>query len=190
MAVLKFRIYFEEDDSVYRDVAVRHTQTFQDLHFIILKAYEFDSKHQATFFRSNDHWQRGKEITLQKYDRAYKVEPLLMDATSIGSEIRDPNQKFVYVYDFNKNWTFLVELINVSKEENSKLNYPAVVRTEGIAPSQYGTKGLVSDKLTEVEEKYDLAGNLDGFSEEGDDEGDTDSFGGTTGGEAANEEEY
>jgi hypothetical protein len=191
MAVLKFRIYFEEDDSVYRDVAVKHTQSFQDLHGIILKAYEFDNKHQATFYRSNDHWQRGKEITLQKYDRPYKVEPLLMEATTIGSEIRDPNQKFVYVYDFAKNWTFLVELINVSKEENNKLTYPAVVRSEGIAPSQYGTKGLVSDKLTEVEEKYDLGG-MDGFSEEGEDDGgDTDSFGGTGSGEAAaNEEEY
>jgi Plasmid pRiA4b ORF-3-like protein len=193
MAVLKFRIYLEEDDSVYRDVAVKHTQSFQELHSIILKAYEFDSKHQATFYRSNDLWQRGKEITLQKYDRQYKVEPLLMEATTIGSEIRDPNQKFVYVYDFVKNWTFLVELINVSKEENNKLTYPAMVRTEGIAPSQYGTKGLVSDKLTEVEEKYDLGGNMDGFSEEGgeDDAGDTDSFGGTGNGEAAaNEEEF
>ncbi|HYE56390.1 MAG TPA: hypothetical protein VD996_16185 [Chitinophagaceae bacterium] len=190
MAVLKFRIYFEEDDSVYRDVAVKHTQSFLDLHQVILKAYEFDNKHQATFYRSNDHWQRGREITLQKYDRPYKVEPLLMENTTIGSEIRDPNQKFVYVYDFNKNWTFLVELINVSKEENNKITYPAVIRTEGIAPSQYGTKGLVSDKLTEVEEKYDL-GTMDGFGEEGEGEGDTDSLGGALGGEtASNEEEY
>ena len=96
MAVLKFRIYLEEDDSVYRDVAVKHTQTFLDLHHIILKAYEFDNKHQATFYRSNDHWQKGREITLQKYDRAYKAEPLLMESTIIGSEIRDPNQKFAY----------------------------------------------------------------------------------------------
>jgi len=177
MAVLKFRIYLEEDDSVYRDVAVKHTQTFLDLHQIILKAYEFDSKHQATFYRSNAHWQRGREITLQKYDRAYKAEPLLMDATIIGSEIRDPNQKFVYTYDFVKNWGFLVELINVSKEENNKITYPAVVRVEGIAPSQYGTKGLVNDKLAEVEEKYDLNASLDGFSEEGEDGGgESDSF--------------
>lgn len=187
MAVLKFRIYFEEDDSVYRDVAVKHTQYFLDLHQVILRAFEFDNKHQATFYRSNDHWQRGKEITLQKYDRPYKVEPLLMESTTIGSEIRDPNQKFVYVYDFNKNWTFLVELINVSKEENNKLTYPAVIRTEGIAPSQYGTKGLMADKLTEVEEKYDLGSNLDGFSEEGEGEADTDSIGGEI---AGNEEEY
>ena len=163
MAILKFRIYFEEDDSIYRDVAVRHTQSFLQLHQVILKAYEFDSKHQATFYRSNDNWQRGREITLEKYDKPYRAEPLLMESTTIGSEIRDPNQKFVYVYDFVKNWGFLVELISVSKEENGKLDYPAVVKAEGIPPSQYGTKGLVGDKLTEMEEKYDLTKGTEGF---------------------------
>jgi hypothetical protein len=170
MAVLKFRIYFEEDDSVYRDVAVKHTQTFLQLHQIILKAYEFDSKHQATFYRSNDNWQRGREISLAKYDKPYKVAPLLMEEVTIGSEIRDPNQKFIYAYDFVKGWSFMVELINVSKEENVKLDYPVVVKTEGIAPSQYGTKGLVGDKLTEVEEKYDLKAGAEGFSTTGDDD--------------------
>jgi hypothetical protein len=119
MAVLKFRIYYEEDDSVYRDVAVRHNQHFLDLHQVILKAYEFDNKHQATFFRSNDHWQRGREISLEKYERDYKVPPLLMAETTIGSEIKDPNQKFVYLYDFNKNWSFLVELIHVSRRKTA-----------------------------------------------------------------------
>ena len=167
MAILKFRVYFEEDDSIYRDVAVKHTQTFLQLHQVILKAYEFDSKHQATFYRSNDHWQRGREISLEKYDKAYKVAPLLMSETVIRSEIFDPNQKFIYVYDFVKNWSFLVELINVAKEDSSKLDYPAVVKVEGIAPSQYGTKGLVGDKLTEIEEKYDLTKGTEGFGEEG-----------------------
>ena len=175
MAILKFRVYFEEDDSIYRDVAVRHTQTFLQLHQIILKAYEFDSKHQATFYRSNDNWQRGREISLEKYEKAYKVPPLLMTETNIGSEIFDPNQKFIYVYDFVKNWGFLVELINVSKEEGGKLEYPAVIKSEGIPPSQYGTKGIVGDKLTEIEEKYDLTKGTEGFGVEGEgEEGETD----------------
>jgi hypothetical protein len=167
MAILKFRIYLEEDDSVYRDVAARHTQSFLDLNNVILKAYEFDNKHQSTFYRSNDQWQRGKEITHEKYDRPYKVEPLLMAPTTIGSEIRNPNQKFIFVYDFVKNWTFLVELINVTRDEDIRKNYPAIIKTEGIGPSQYGTKGMVADKLAEVEEKYDLTKNAEGFSEEG-----------------------
>ena len=169
MAILKFRVYFEEDDSIYRDVAIKHTQSFINLHNAILKAYEFDSKHQATFYRSNDSWQRGREITFEKYDRNYKVPPLLMSEITIGSEIRDPNQKFVYQYDFVRNWSFLVELINVSKEESSKLEYPAVIKKEGIGPSQYGVKGLVGDKLTEVEEKYDLSRGAEGFGVEGED---------------------
>jgi hypothetical protein len=97
MAILKFRIYWEDDDSVYRDLVIKHTQSFLELQEIILKSFEFDNKHQATFYRSNDNWKRGKEITLEKYDKVYKVEPLLMAETTIGSEIRDPNQKFIYV---------------------------------------------------------------------------------------------
>lgn len=170
MAILKFRIYFEEDDSIYRDVVIKHTQNFFDLHQIILKSYEFDSKHQATFYRSNDNWQRGREISLEKYDKKYRVEPLLMHETVIGSEIKDPNQKFIYVYDFNRNWSFLIELINVSKEEHASVSYPALFKTEGIPPSQYGTKGIVGDKLAEMEEKYDLTKGAEGYGEEGDDE--------------------
>ena len=171
MAILKFRIYWEEDESIYRDVVIKHTQNFQDLCNAILKCYEFDNKHKATFYRSNDNWQRGREITLEKYEKDYKAEPLIMSEVTIGSEIRDPNQKFVFEYDFNKNWQFMVELINVDKEENNKVSYPACVRTEGIAPSQYGTKGLVDSRLAEMEEKYDLQPDAlsEGFGEEGED---------------------
>ena len=191
MAILRFRIYFEEDDSVYRDVAIRHTQNFLQLHQMILKAYEFDNKHQATFYRSNDHWQRGREISFEKYDKPYKVPPLIMAETTIGSEIKNPNEKFIYVYDFVKNWSFLVELINVSKEENSKYDYPVIVKTEGIGPSQYGTKGLVGDKLAEVEEKYDLTKGAEGFGTEGGDDSDDDDalgLGDDAGGDDASEE--
>ena len=173
MAILRFRIYFEEDETVYRDVVIRHSQLFIDLHHQILKSFEFDAKHQATFYRSNDSWQKGREISLQKYDKPYKAEPLLMAETTIGSEIKMPNQKFLYTYDFTRNWPFMVELINVSAEENPKLIYPATIRVEGIGPSQYGTKSILGDRFVDVEEKYDLSEGIDGFGEEGDGESDT-----------------
>ena len=175
MAILKFRIYWEDDESIYRDLMIKHSQTFLDLHNCILKCFEFDNKHHATFYRSNDNWQRGKEITLEKYDKPYKAEPLLMHETIIGKEIHEPNQKFIYVYDFHKYWTFLVELINVNKEESLKAEYPVCSRSEGIAPSQYGTKGLINEKLSEIEEKYDLntAVMADSYSQEGENDEET-----------------
>ncbi|MBV7533243.1 plasmid pRiA4b ORF-3 family protein [Chitinophaga sp. sic0106] len=177
MPVLKFRVYWEEDESVYRDIAIKPTQTFLQFHQAILQAFEFDAKHKATFFRSNDNWQRGREIILEMDRTPRKVEPLLMAETPIGAAVKDPNQKFIYLYDFAKNWSFLVELIGVSKEENIKIVYPVCVRKEGLAPSQYGTKGLVGDKLVEMEEKYDLnkeGMDEDGFGEEGEDDASSD----------------
>ncbi len=168
MAVLKFRAYFEEDDSVYRDIVIKHTHNFADLFAVIVKSYDFDSKHQATFYRSNDSWQRGREITLEKYDKAYKAEPLIMSEVAIGTEIKDPNQKFILEYDFNRRWVFLVELISVSKEESPKVTYPSMARAEGIAPAQYGTKSLLGDKFVDIEEKYDLSSSAEGFGREGD----------------------
>ncbi len=169
MAILKFRVYFQEDESIYRDIVIRHSDNFFDLHRAILQSFEFDNKHSATFYRSNDAWQRGREISAEKYDKVYKADPLIMSETAISSEIRDPNQKFIYEYDFTKNWHFMVELINVDKEENKKTSYPSCVRSEGITPSQYGTKGLVDKRLAEMEEKYDLRPEAlaEGFGEEG-----------------------
>jgi hypothetical protein len=172
MPIYRFRIYFDEDESVYRDVAIRHDQTFLDLHHAILKGYEFDSKHRATFHRSNDNWQQGREITFERYDdRNYRVEPLLMGETTMVSEIRNPNQKFLYTYDFVREWRFRVELISLSNEENPKTTYPATVRKEGIAPSQYGTKSILGERFMDLEEKHDLSAIGEGFGEEGDDDG-------------------
>ncbi len=171
MAILKFRVYWEEDDAIYRDVLVKHTQHFTDLHDIILKAFEFDQIHGATFFRSNDTWKRGREISKEVYEKEYVAPPLLMSETAIGTEILDTNQHFIYVYDFGKVWTFLIELIQVIKNADAdmELTYPLISRIEGVGPMQYGSKGLLGKKFADIEEKYDLSEATDGFGEEGED---------------------
>jgi hypothetical protein len=174
MAILKFRVYWEEDDAIYRDILVKHTQSFFELHTIILKAFEFDQIHAATFYRSNDIWKRGREISKEIYDKEYVAAPLLMNETAIGTEIIDTNQHFIYVYDFAKTWTFLIELIQVIKNADAdmELTYPVISRVEGVGPMQYGSKGLLGKQFADIEEKYDLSEATDGFGEEGEDAND------------------
>jgi hypothetical protein len=171
MAILKFRVYWEEDDAIYRDVLVKHTQSFLALHEIILKAYEFDQIHGATFYRSNDIWKRGREISKEVYEKEYVAPPLMMSETLIGTEIIDTNQHFIYVYDFAKTWTFLIELIQVIKNADADLTleFPIISRTEGVGPMQYGSKGLLGKNFADIEEKYDLSEAKEGFGEEGED---------------------
>ena len=180
MPLLRFRVYWEDDDQVYRDIEIRPSQTFLDLHKAIIQAYEFDGKHSASFFESNERWMRtGRELNSEVLVNKKDAPALSMVRTPVSALIATPDHKFVYEYDPAKKWTFLVELIGVSKDEDPRRTYPFVLRKEGVAPGQYGVKGVNLDKLMEVEEKYDLGADemAEGFGSEGE-EG-TESFGGS-----------
>jgi hypothetical protein len=172
MTVLKFRVCLEDDSGVYRDIAIKHAQSFQQLHECILSAFGFDAKHEATFYRSNESWQRGREISLKKYDKPYRAEPLLMAETPVSSEIHDTNQHFIYEYDFEKNWIFYLELISVTKEEKSKTVYPCVTRREGLVPQQYNTTPTLDEQYLNIERKYKLDKSEEVFEKEPDEETD------------------
>jgi len=185
MTVLRFRVYWEDDDQTYRDIELLGNQTFLDFHQAIFKAFEFDGKHAASFFESNDKWTRGREISSEVLVNKKDAPALSMLKTPVSALIAVPDQKFIYSYDPAKKWSFQVELIGVSKEETPKRIYPFLLRKEGIAPAQYGIKGVNPDKIMEIEEKYDLGADemAEGFGNEGEGEAEaTESFTEDTGG--------
>jgi hypothetical protein len=132
-AVYRFRITFEEFDDVYREIEIKSTQTFFDFHNAIQKAIGFDNTKDASFFMSDDNWGKNNEVAL--YERkGQKVR--MMDAAKVSLFIEQPRQKILYLFDPEKEWTFLIELIKIT-EENAKVSYPACVRQIGMAPKQY-----------------------------------------------------
>ena len=169
MTILRFRVFWEDDDQTYRDIELLGNQTFLDFHKAILLAYEFDGKHSASFYESNDKWAYGRELNSEVLVNKKDAPALSMLKTPVSALVTMPDQKFVYVYDPEKKWTFMAELIGVSKEETSKRIYPFILRKEGIAPAQYGIKGVNPDKIMEIEEKYDLGAEemAEGFGNEG-----------------------
>jgi hypothetical protein len=169
MPLLRFRAYWEEDDQVYRDIEIRPSQSFLDLHKAILVAYEFDGKHTASFWESNEKWEKGLELNSEVLVNKKGAPALSMSRTPVSALTSTPDHKFVYEYDPAKKWTFMVELIGVSQDENPRITYPHVFRKEGVGPAQYGVKGVNLDKLLEIEEKYDLGADAEGFGSEGED---------------------
>ncbi len=176
MALLRFRVYWEEDDQIYRDIEIQASQTFLDFHYGILKAFEFDSKHDASFYESDDRWERKRELSSEVLTNKKDAPALSMVKTPVSALVSLPDQKFVYVYDRVKKWTFHIELISVSKDIDHKRTYPYMIRKEGVAPGQYGIKGVNVEKLMDVEEKYDLGADemAEGFGNEGESNGSDD----------------
>ena len=153
----------------YRDIEVESHQTLMDFNNAIIKAWEFDGKHSSSFFESNERWDRGREFSSLVMSNKKDAPALSMIKTPVSALIVAPNQKFVYEYDPVKKWTFLVELIGISKDVNPKKTYPLVLRKEGPGPAQYALKGVVAEKMMEVEEAYDLGDDemAEGFGSEG-----------------------
>ena len=188
MAILRFRVFWEDDDQTYRDIELMGNQTFMDFNKAILTGYEFDGKHASSFYESNDKWTYGREINSEVPVNKKDAPALSMVKTPVSALVTLPDQKFIYVYDPVKKWTFLVELIGVNKEETPRRVYPFILRKEGIAPAQYGIKGVSPDKIMEIEEKYDLGAEemAEGFGDEGEER--TESTEGTESAEGFTEE--
>lgn len=145
MAVYRFRVTFEDQDDVYREVEIRANQTFEDLHYALLQAINFDTQHEASFFMSDDFWRKGQEITLnpkpvdedEDVPRLKRKAPAkAMKQSKLAAFIEDPHQKIVYVYDFKANWILYLELVKILAED-AKTTYPRCIKSVGPAPKQY-----------------------------------------------------
>ena len=155
MSVYRFKVCLEENEDIYRDIDIKAGQSFEDLHQIIQQAFKFDSKHAASFFVSDDYWRKGLEITLRKEDLPLdeeeirkKVEPKkLMSTTKILKHVEQPHQRFVYVFDPEVQWTFLIEMIRIA-EDNPKTVYPSIVRSQGNPPKQYKQSNIAREELS------------------------------------------
>lgn len=153
MAVYKLRVTFEDYEDIYRDIEIKSSQTFFELHQVILQSVGFDSKHAASFFVSDEYWRKHDEITLLEEDLEPGVK--MMNKVKIASTVVQPNQRYIYLYDKQVLWSFMIELIKLVPED-IKAQYPRCIKTVGQAPKQY--KQQLLDKLKEKEQEESLLG--------------------------------
>lgn len=150
MAIYRFRIEVEDLDGVLREIEIKSTQTFEDLHFAILKAYGFDFKHPASFFYSDDLWHMESEIAfnLAAYEPVSNAQA--MNKARISEFVEDPHQRFLYVYfSEEETFTFQVELIDINTSDKPVTGLPLMVRSVGEAPKQYKSRVIIKPKKDE-----------------------------------------
>ncbi len=148
--VFRFRVSFEDYEDVHRDIEIKSTQNFEELHYTIQSSIAFDGKKTASFYVSNDLWQKGQEIALDEKNDADGKLLGLMKHARLADYISDPHQKFLYHSDPDSNWILHVELVKILPAADEMRNYPVCVKSVGEAPKQYliipTPKAAVSDE--------------------------------------------
>ncbi|MBT8288124.1 MAG: hypothetical protein HKN00_07500 [Flavobacteriaceae bacterium] len=134
--IYRFRIILDNDteDDIFRDIEIRQTDTFEDLHNAINQSFGFDGMEMASFYRSDDKWNQGEEISL--FDMSEGSEPVrLMNETYLEDVVDKDNTKLIYIYDFMSMWTFFVELGEIV-EESKGTDYPNLMYVHGQIPQE------------------------------------------------------
>ena len=172
MPGLKFRVLLDSDmnEEIFRDIVIGENENFECFFQEILNSYKFKGDQMASFYVSNENWDKGEEISLLDLAEGEEQSALdIMKDTPIKKHLSEPDQKFILVYDFLKLWIFLIELIGIQEETPEK---PQLLISVGDAPSE-DSKELSDDFLMvsddsedEGEEDYGFGDFEDGFSDE------------------------
>jgi len=134
MAIYRFRISFEDYDEVIREIDIKSSQTFEDLHKAVHRSTGYTSEKSSSFYVSSDHWIKGDEIAYLPIQRKTDNGVILMENAKLSSYIEDPHQKFYYIYNFDRPFDFHVELIKIILQTDPNIEYPVLFKSIGEAP--------------------------------------------------------
>jgi hypothetical protein len=179
MPGLKFRVLLDSDknEEVFRDIIIANDADFETFYHAIMQAFDFKGDQMASFYVSNDAWDKGHELSLLdlSYDDDAIDEPAsVMKQAQIQDFIQEPDQRFILVYDFMRMWIFLIELIAYEKETPET---PLMALAIGTAPTEQ-SRALLDENLFGDEELGNQATDDDddefGFQDFDDDYADDD----------------
>lgn len=163
--VYKFRVILDDEDDIFRDIAILENDTLEDLHNAIVNAFGFDGLEVASFYTCDDKWNQEDEIPM--FDAGdVPGESKIMSDYQLCDILNEEHTKIIYVYDFINMWTFLVELAAV-EEQQAGVIYPELLFTHGIMPAMA------------MEKQFEADGDEEGYNEFEDDldDDDLDAFG-------------
>ena len=152
--IYRFRAILDHDqkEDIFRDIEIRKTDTFEDLHNVLTQSFGFDGIEMASFYISNDEWEQGQEIAL--FDMGQNTDVKMMNETIVEELINEDNNKLIYIYDFLNMWTFLIELGEIV-EEAQGTDYPNLMFVCGQVPSEAPEKKFEAEDPNSIQDVAD-----------------------------------
>lgn len=162
--ILLFRIISDEDQEFYRDLVIDGSDTFLDFHHVLQENLGYDASQLASFFITNENWEKQHEITLIDMMQEPGVETLTMGEVVLEQHFCQINQRMIYVFDFFSERAFFMELIEQTDQKSPKKT-PFIAEAVGNPPPQLALDLLLDD----ASDENDLGSFDDEFKSEGDD---------------------
>lgn len=132
--ILKLRVVLDTESDVFRDIEIAADAPLVHLHAATLDAFGWEGMELASFFESNDQWDKGEEIPLMAMPELEGQTARDMESVTVGELLPTLASRAVYVYDFLRMWCFYVEPLEWVEPVPGE-GYPRLVMEFGVAPA-------------------------------------------------------
>jgi Plasmid pRiA4b ORF-3-like protein len=127
-----------------RRIEIQGSNTLQELHKIIFKAFDRSDEHMYEFQLSGSEPgdPKAQRYTLKSASgkKAGEVSATTIDALGLSID-----EHFAYLFDFGDEWWHQVDVMAIS-EPNPKGKYPKITQREGASPPQYADMDNENDE--------------------------------------------
>lgn len=151
--IFQFRLISDEVKDFARELVIDSNQSFLDFHKAIQKNLGYDPHQLASFFITNNAWEKMEQITLIDMEDTEGGNTLTMENAILKDYINPDGQRMLYVFDFFSERSFFIELTEVLKGKISS-TLPKITYAHGDPPVQInlGMDDLSVDNYTDPEE--------------------------------------
>lgn len=144
---IRLRLISGEDEEFFRDIEISGKATFLDLHQFIQEMLSFDEGQMASFFITDEEWQKNEEITLIDMAFDETCSALIMSDVCISQFITQSKQRLLYVFDFFNERNLFIEAYEILEAECEKTR---CIRAKGDAPQQLDISHLLGEADEEM----------------------------------------
>lgn len=129
MELYKFKITIENQQDFIREVLIKPSQNFEDFHLIIKKCIDIKDNELASFYTSDEDFNKINEITLLDMSENNSQNMIMRNCT-INDFVDEIEKYFIYEYDFLKLKTFKIEFIGTEESKKNE-KYPKCISSKG-----------------------------------------------------------
>jgi len=129
------------DKTVWRTIEMKGSQTLDQLHKAIFKAFDRWDEHLYSFYMTKDRRDAAQEYAspylFDDNDFPFGDRPRSARNAKLDKLGLKARQKFYYVFDYGDDWEHVVEVLSI-KDGEPVGRYPRISDRHGESPEQYG----------------------------------------------------
>ncbi|MFP4555232.1 MAG: IS1096 element passenger TnpR family protein [Bacteroidales bacterium] len=162
--IYKFRMISGDERAFLREYEVYSDCTFLDFHKFIQNDLDFDANQLASFFLTDEQWNKGMELTLIDMENDAGPAAIPMDSVKVKELLKKKKERLLYVFDIFSDRCFFIELADIF-EPKENVQYPRCAASVGSAPDQIIVEDISMEDLADNDDDFDEIINDIGFSE-------------------------